>query len=75
MAQLKLVLNRTEVKAAETVKPSARIGLARTILEELLMLDEEENLLIGVVSEPLNEIRVQLSALEGQQTLYERWVG
>jgi len=78
MAQLQLVLNRTE-GARETapacVPASERIEFARSVLCDLLMLDEDDSVLVGTVSEPLNGIVVELSRLSGTQKLYELWVG
>jgi hypothetical protein len=73
MAQLKLVLNRTEVHAVAPA--SERIEAARSVLCELLMLDEDESVLVGAVSEPLNDIVAELDRLRGVQHLYELWVG
>jgi hypothetical protein len=74
--QLTLVPNRTD-HTPEEKKGSVRIRVARSVLCDLLMLDDSETeiVLAGPVSACLNEIVLQLDELAGRQQLFELWVG
>jgi hypothetical protein len=50
-----------------------RIRRVREFVGDLLLEDEANDLLVGVVSEGLNRIMLELEDLAGRQELYELW--
>jgi hypothetical protein len=59
-------------KAGENELPSARIRRARELVGDVLLEDEER--LLGLVSERLNSMMLELDTLAGRQKLFELWI-